>query len=113
MFNKREEPMTDEDRAESNRLVARGEATQAFVKGDFWLKHFGPYLHAEKRDCEVKTPWRGGPWPGTDAVAYQSVLNGGQIYFIEKIREDLNIWIEKGKEAEKALLRDEERRKTA
>ena len=112
-------PKSAEERAkekaeemETHRLeAAKGARLDTFLRSEFWIKDLGPYLNADQKDCLTKGRYKGGAWPGMEAVAFQACYNGAQSDMIDRLMQTLKIWETKGAEAAAAIKREEERTK--
>ena len=99
-------PLSQQERKDLADAVEKGRMTDDFIGSWTWTGLFSPYLQAEERDCEQKNIIK--PFPGmtTEAIALQNMFNSGMKHQCHKFREDMAIWIEKGKSAKEELERD-------
>ena len=100
--------LSEQDRADLARDASRGSRVSQFLSSDFWVKDFSPYLKDEEEKSS-RCPWhpsREAVAMTCEAIALQTAFNNGMRVMAHKIREDLGIWIEKGKSAAEEIKRD-------
>jgi len=93
-----------EDDAELWRAVMLKRRATDFVKGNFWQKHLQPYINARVDALPKEGMWRpdsGHADIGT--VALTSAFVSGAANEINNLLKEINVWIERGEDAEKTL----------
>ena len=103
------EKMKPEERKEAARLIEQGKLAKEFFDGQFWVQYLGPFLRDEYYACGQKSLFNPVDHKASiEAIAIQLAFNSGMAKQIDKLKEELSIWITKGEDARKELEKDNE-----